>query len=57
MKPLSSEYVARYTADRILKKKFYIIPGMQIKAVRFLAKITPDTILAKIAYNVQVRKR
>jgi len=57
MKPLSSEYVARYTVDRILKKKFYIIPGMQIKAVRFLAKITPDTILAKIAYNIQVRKR
>lgn len=57
MKPLSSEYVARYTVDRILKKKFYIIPGMQIKAVRFLAKITPDTLLAKIAYNVQVRKR
>ena len=57
MKPLSSEYVARYTADRILKKKFYIIPGIQIKAARFLAKITPDTILAKIAYNVQVRKR
>ena len=57
MKPLSSEYVARYTVDRILKKKFYIIPGIQIKAARFLAKITPDTILAKIAYNVQVRKR
>lgn len=57
MKPLSSEYVARYTVNRILKKKFYIIPGMQIKAVRILSKITPDTILAKIAYNVQVRKR
>jgi len=57
MKPLSSEYVARYTVDRILKKKFYIIPGMQIKAVRFLAKITPDTILARIAYNIQIRKR
>ena len=57
MKPLSSEYVARYTVDRILKKKFYIIPGIQIKAARFLAKITPDTILAQIAYNVQVRKR
>ena len=57
MKPLSSEYVARYTVDRILKKKFYLIPGIQIKAARFLAKITPDTILAKIAYNIQVRKR
>ena len=57
MKSLSSEYVARYTVDRILKKKFYIIPGLQIKAVRLLAKLTSDTLLAKIAYNVQVRKR
>ena len=57
MQSLSSQYVARYTVERILKNKFYIIPGLQIKAVRFLAKIIPDTLLAKIAYNVQVRKR
>lgn len=56
VKPLSSEYVAKYTVDRILKKKFYIVPGMGIKMVRLLSKITPDTVLAKIAYNVQVRK-
>lgn len=56
VKPLSSEYVAKYTVDRILKKRFYIVPGMGIKMVRLLSKITPDTVLAKIAYNVQVRK-
>ena len=57
VKPLSSEFVAKYTVNRILKKKFYIIPGMAIKTVRLLSKITPDTMLAKIAFNVQIRKK
>lgn len=56
-KALSSEYVAIYTVDKMLKGKFYIVPGFQIKAVRFFSKLTPDTILAKIAYKVQVGKR
>ena len=57
VKPLSSEFVAKYTVNRILKKKFYIIPGMAIKTVRLISKITPDTMLAKIAFNVQIRKK
>ena len=57
VKPLSSEFVAKYTVNRILKKKFYIIPGITIKTVRLLSKITPDTMMAKIAFNVQIRKK
>ncbi|MBR3003303.1 MAG: SDR family oxidoreductase [Clostridia bacterium] len=56
-KSLSSDYVAKYTVDKIMKKKFYIVPGVQIKAVRFFSKITPDNLLAKIAYNIQERKK
>lgn len=56
-KPLSSEYVAKYTVDKMLKGKFYIVPGSQIKAVRFFAKIIPDSLMAKMAYKVQVGKR
>ena len=56
-KSLSSEYVAKYTVNKLLRGKFYIVPGSQIKAVRFFSKITPDSLLAKIAYKVQVRKK
>ena len=56
-KPLSSEYVAKYTVEKLLKGKFYIIPGASIKAVRVLSKITPDRILAKIAYKIQKKKK
>ena len=55
-KSLSSEEVAKYTVDKVLKKKFYIIPGLEIKALRHVAKIIPDNLMAKMAYNIQVRK-
>ena len=40
-----------------MKNKFYIVPGIQIKAVRFFAKIIPDSIMAKMAFKVQTRKK
>lgn len=57
IKPLTSEYVAKYTIDKFLKGKFYIVPGFGIKLTRFFAKIIPNSMLAKLAYNVQEKKR
>ena len=54
---LSSKYVAKYTVNKLLKNKFYIVPGIQIKAVRFFAKIIPDSIKAKMCYKNQSKKR
>ena len=56
-KPLSSEYVAKYAVEKMLKGKFYIIPGASIKAVRFFAKIIPDCLMAKMAYKAQEGKK
>lgn len=55
-KALSSEYVAKYAVDKLLKKKFYIVPGNQIKALRIISKCIPDCILARFAYKVQKQK-
>ena len=54
---LSSKYVAKYTVNKLLKNKFYIIPGIPIKAVIFFAKIIPDSIMAKMCYKNQDKKR
>lgn len=54
---LSSKYVAKYTVNKILKNKFYIVPGIQIKAVKIFAKIIPDSIMAKMCYKNQSKKR
>lgn len=56
LKGLSSEYVAKYAIENMLKGKFYIVPGWKIKLARIGAKIVPTNIVAKISYNMQKRK-
>lgn len=56
LKGLSSEYVAKYTIDKLFKGKFYIVPGWKIKLARFGSKIAPNNLVAKICYNMQKRK-
>lgn len=55
-KALSSEYVAKYTIKKMLKNKFYIVPGASIKALRYIAKIVPDSIISRFSYKVQKAK-
>lgn len=53
---LSSEYVAKYTVNKFLKNKFYIVPGFQIKCAKFFSKFVPTPILAKCTYYMQKKK-
>ena len=50
LKSLSSDYVARYTVDKILKGKTDITPGLSIKLLRFVAKISPTNLASKVVY-------
>lgn len=56
LKGLSSQYVAKYAINEMIKGKFYIVPGIKIKLARFASKITPSNIVARISYNMQKRK-
>ena len=47
---LTSEYVAKYTVDRMLKGKTDITPGFGVRCV------VPDTLMAKIVYNTQKKR-
>jgi len=53
---LTSEYVAKYTINKMLKNKFLIIPGITIKLTAFASKIVPSVILSKFVYISQRRK-
>lgn len=57
VKPLSSEYVAKYAINKMFKNKFLIIPGVGVKIVHCLSKITPNNIVAKFVYKTQEKKR
>lgn len=54
---LSSEKVAKYTVKKMLKNKFLIVPGLGIKILRVISKISPNNITAKVVYLMQERKR
>ena len=56
LKSLSSEYVAKYGVDNLLKGKRIIIPGWQIKVACFGAKILPANLMLKLVYNQQRSK-
>ena len=54
---LSSEYVAKYGIEKMLQGKFLIVPGLGVKFARMFSKIIPDSIMAKVAYKMQQRKK
>lgn len=53
---LSSEYVAKYAIDKMLKGKLMIVPGSSVRMARRFSEITPDAIKEEIAYHMQKRK-
>ncbi len=53
---LSSEYVAKYTVDKFLKNKFYIVPGKMIQIGKALTKVVPTPLVAKVCYKLQKSK-
>lgn len=57
LKPLSSEYVAKYAIDKTLKNKLIIIPGIINKIIRVLSKISPSKLTSEVVYHNQTRKK
>ena len=55
--PSSSESVAKYSINKLLKNKEIIIPGIINKIVYILNKIIPNTISKYIVYMSQKKKR
>jgi len=53
---LSSEYVANYAVNKMLRNKFSIVPGTLMKITRFLEKLVPHNLVSNVAYFVNYRK-
>lgn len=53
---LSSEYVAKYAIDKMLKNKGTIIPGFAIKTLNFIKRILPTNLLLYGTYYQQRKK-
>ena len=56
VKPLTSEYVASYAVDKMLKGKTLIIPGFKMKLNYYFNRFVPKRIVLKVAYSIQSKK-
>ena len=54
---MPSEYVAKYAINKTFKGKLVIVPGIKIKILRVLSKISPDKLTMKLVYRNQTRKK
>lgn len=53
----SSKDVAKYTVKQLRRGKFYIVPGIDIKFLRFISGIVPNSLITKIVYYQQRKKK
>ena len=53
---VTSEYVAKYAIDKMLKGKEIILPSFTIKCVKFFTKIGPDKLVEEASYHAQKSK-
>lgn len=56
LKGLSSEYVAKYAVDKMIKNKRIIIPGFSIKMLTILSKFAPTNLVLYMTYKRQKAK-
>lgn len=56
VKPLTSDYAAKYAIDKMLKKKLLIIPRIQMKSALFFARLLSRKRILKITYKIQSKK-
>lgn len=57
VKPLTSEYVAKYAIDKMFEGKLVIVPGFKMKCAKFFGRFLPDKKLMAITYRIQKKKK
>ena len=53
---LESMFVARYSINKMFKRKIVIVPGIAMKLSKFFVRFMPDCITLKLSYTVQKKK-
>lgn len=56
LKGKNSDYVVRCAIDGINRGKFYIVPGFDIKLLRFFGGIIPNCLVSRVVYYQQRKK-
>ncbi len=56
VKPLSSDFVAKYTLEKLFQEKMMIIPGFKMKCAKFFSRFVSDKFLLRTVYKIQKKK-
>lgn len=56
VKPLSSDYVAKYAIDKMFARRVIIVPGALMKLTLFIRRFASRKLIRKITYNIQKSK-
>ena len=56
LKGKNSDDVTKYAIRKLLSGKFYIVPGIDIKLLRLISGIVPNSLISKIVYYQQKKK-
>ena len=56
MREANSYNVANFAIKKLFRGKFYIVPGLDVKAGIFFSHFVPSSFVAKITYRVQKKK-
>lgn len=54
--PLTSEFVAKYAIDQMLKGKTVIIPGFKMKCAKFFSRFVSSNFVMGVVYKIQQKK-
>lgn len=57
VKPLTSDYVAKYAIDSMFKGKVVIIPGFMMRISMFFRRFASRSFIRKFTYNIQKKKQ
>ena len=57
LKGKNSDDVAKYTVKCMNRGKFYIVPGIDIKMLRFISGIVPNSLISRVVYYQQKKKK
>lgn len=56
VKSLQSKQVSEYAVEKMFRGKTVIVPGIQMKLLKFFMRFAPDWILLRVSYHIQHSK-
>ena len=55
--PITPRMAAEQGLDGVMKGKMFVVPSFKMKSVKFMKRLMPDPLTARICYHAQKKKK